>query len=77
MPSEGLHQLMVVITTGKARLEPPVIVLGVHLGDHQGNAGPLANTMEGDLPSVRRDILEAVLQQISSSVQSPDGVVHR
>ena len=52
---------MVVITIGKAGLEAPEIVPRVHLGDHQGNGSPLVNTMESDIPSMRRDILEAVL----------------
>ena len=61
MPSEGLHHLMVVITTDKASLEPPKFMHGVHQGDHQGNGGPLANAMEGDVPNRRGDVLEAVL----------------
>ena len=33
VPGEGLHQLMMIITAGEARLMPPELVSGVHLGN--------------------------------------------
>ena len=34
MPSEGLDQFMMVVSTSEARLEPPEFMPGVHLGSH-------------------------------------------
>ena len=74
MPSEGLHQLMMVITTGEVRLEPPEFMPRVYLGNHQSNGCPMANTVEGD-PGTHKDILEVVLQQVTPGVLSPSGIV--
>jgi hypothetical protein len=52
----------------KARLVTPKIMPGVHLGNHQGNGGPVMDAMEGNLPNAHGDILEIVLQQIAVGV---------
>jgi len=53
-----LHQLMVIVTTYEARLKPPELISGVHLGDGQGDRSRMVDAMESDLPSVHRDVLE-------------------
>ena len=45
VPGEVLHQLMMVIATGKARLEPPELLFRVHLGNGQGDCNPMTNAM--------------------------------
>jgi len=66
---------MVVITIGEARLKPSEFMNRVHLGNHQGNSCPMTNAMEGNLPGVHRDILEATHHQITLGVQSPGGII--
>jgi len=77
MLGEGLHQLMMVITIGKAGLEPLEFIPSIHLSNHQGNNSHVANTMEGNLPSPRRDIMEAILQRSTSGIRSPGGIIRR
>ena len=47
----------------------------VHLGGHQGHHGPMADIVEGDLPDVHRDVLEAIHHQITPGVKGPSSVV--
>jgi hypothetical protein len=62
MPGEVPHQFMVIIAAQEASLKPSKLVPRVHLGHHQGDDNPMADTMKGDLLSVHRNILEAVHQ---------------
>ena len=50
VPGEVLHQLMMVVAAGEAWLEPPELVSRVHLGNGQGDRGPLMSTMNCNLP---------------------------
>ena len=75
MPSEVLHQLMMIVAAGIARLMPPELMSGVHLGNGQGNRSPMMDAMKSDLPSAHRDVQEVIRQQISLGVQSSGGIV--
>ena len=77
MTGEILHPFMMVIPIGKVRLEPLEVMPIVHLGSHQNNCGPMVDAMEGDLPSVHGNVLEATHHQIALGVQGPSGIVRR
>lgn len=62
MHGEILHQFMVIITIGEARIDSPKLVPRIHLDGHKSDSGPVTNTVEANLPSAYRDILKAVLQ---------------
>jgi hypothetical protein len=59
MTGEILHQFMMVIPTGEARLEPPEFMPRIHLGSHQGNRSPMADAVEGDFLGAHGNVLEA------------------
>ena len=77
MTSKILHQFMMVIPIGEARLEPLEVMPRVHLSSHQNNCGPMVDAVEGDLPSVHGNVLEVTHHQIALGVQGPSGIARR
>jgi hypothetical protein len=75
-PFEICHQVMVVVATCEAMLQPLKLVPGVHLGDGQGNRGPMIDAVKNNLPGAHRDVLDTVHQQVTPDVQSPNDVAH-
>ena len=76
MTGEILHQFMMVIPTGEARLEPSEFIPRVHLGSLQGKRSPVADAVEGDLLGAHGNVLEATHHQITLGVQGPSSIVH-
>ena len=74
-PSEGLHQITMVISAGKAGLEPPKFMSRVHLGGYQGHLGPMADTMAGDLLGAHGDVMKTSYHQVASGIQSLSSIV--
>ena len=77
MPGEGLHKLVMIIAVGEARLMPPELVSGVHLGDGQGHRGTITNAVKSDFHGTHRDVLEATHHQITLGIRSPSGIIRR
>jgi hypothetical protein len=66
---------MMVIPTSEAKSEPSEVMIGVHLGSHQGNCSLVSDAMESNLPDVSGNILEMIHQQVASGVHSPSGII--
>ena len=76
-PFKIRNQVMVVVATCEAKLQPLKLIPGAHLGDGQGNRCPMTDAMKSNLPDVHGDVLETIHQQVTLGVQSPSVIVHR
>ena len=62
---EVLHQIMMIVAAGKARLMPPELTPRVHLSNSQSNRSPMTDVVKRDLPDAHRDVLKTIHPQIS------------